>query len=411
MVAKTYEIRDPVHGFISFNEWEREIINHSVFQRLRRIKQLALTDMVYPGANHTRFEHSLGVMNFATRMYDNIVRKCKDVLVNFLHYDTAGLERDRMLVRLASLLHDVGHPPFSHAGEGLMPPKNERDSYSHEDYSAAIIENFFQGIIEEHPLNQNYHLKAEEVSGFLTGSPKLGRSLLWRNLLSGQLDADRSDYLLRDSVHTGVNYGSFDIDRLLVTLTVAFVDGNPTIAVEEGGWHAAEGLVLSRYMMFTQVYFQHTRRAYDYHVNELLKEVVSVFPSPNTYKSLEEYIDWDDWKVFSKIKSKNGFESEHMEVLLNRNHIRKVHQTSENPDMDELKEFDEQVDKIGEKVVFIDEAEKSWYKFGNEDVVVKYEDQNKSTTLSHFSSVVKGLKPVGQKRIYVKNEVKKQFAK
>lgn len=103
----SYEIRDPIHGFIQINEWEKAIIDHPIFQRLRRIKQLAWTDMVYPGACHNRFEHSLGVMHVATRMFDKIVGKAKLFLISDLKYSESGLDRDRCLLRLACLLHDI----------------------------------------------------------------------------------------------------------------------------------------------------------------------------------------------------------------------------------------------------------------------------------------------------------------
>src|SRR5438874_8698888 len=114
-VHRQCEIRCPVHGFITLNDWEWEIISQPVFQRLRRIRQLAWTDQVYPGAMHTRFEHSLGVMHTAALLYSSIVRNSRDVLSNELGYDKAGFRRNRQLVRLAALLHDTGHSPFSHA--------------------------------------------------------------------------------------------------------------------------------------------------------------------------------------------------------------------------------------------------------------------------------------------------------
>lgn len=251
-MAKTYEIRDPIHGFIVLNEWERDIVDHWVFQRLRRIRQLGMTDMVYPGAMHTRFEHSLGVMHVATQMFDRIATRRKEFLFKELNYDNAGLSRDRVLVRIAALLHDVGHAPFSHAGEGLMqtnPLTNK--PYKHENYSAAAVLHLMQDVIENHPFNQNYNLKAQDVADFLNGSSRLGRSLLWRDLISSQLDADRADYLLRDSHHIGVAYGKYDLDRILVTLTVAMNPETqaPVLAVEEGGEHAAEALILARYML------------------------------------------------------------------------------------------------------------------------------------------------------------------
>jgi len=139
---KRYEIRDPVYGFVSFNEWEKEIIGHPAFQRLRRIKQLALTEMVYPGAVHTRFEHSLGVMHLATKMYDSIVDSSHSLLEDRLSYNKAGLEKDRQLIRLAALLHDVGHAPFSHASEEIMPVNaNKNKPFKHEDYTTSIIKN------------------------------------------------------------------------------------------------------------------------------------------------------------------------------------------------------------------------------------------------------------------------------
>lgn len=152
---KQYEIRDPVYGFITFNDWEKGIIDHPAFQRLRRIKQLALTEMVYPGAVHTRFEHSLGVMHLATIMYDSIVNNNKRMLEDHLSYNKIGLEKDRQLVRLAALLHDIGHAPFSHASEDILPMNPTRNKpYNHEDYTARIIKNILRDVIEDHPINK-----------------------------------------------------------------------------------------------------------------------------------------------------------------------------------------------------------------------------------------------------------------
>ncbi len=196
------EVRCPVHGFIRLNNWERDIINHPVFQRLRRIRQLSWTDMVYQAAMHTRFEHSLGVMHVASAMFDTIVEKCKSILHDEMAFNQTGLERDRQVLRIASLLHDVGHAPFSHAGEGLMPRNPDtRNPFKHEDYSASAIRFLMRDVIDSHRESQNYEITANEVADFVQGKATLGRRLLWYELLSGQLDADRSDYLLRDAYH------------------------------------------------------------------------------------------------------------------------------------------------------------------------------------------------------------------
>lgn len=414
-MGRIYEVRDPIHGFVSLNEWERDIINHPVFQRLRRIRQLSLTDMVYPGAMHTRFEHSLGVMHVATRMFDRICEKRSDFLGSELQFDEAGLRRDRALVRLACLLHDVGHAPFSHAAEGLMD-SGEGRTYKHENYSAAAVSFLMRDVIEDHPLNQNYHIRAEEIADFLNGKLRVGRSLLWRNLVSSQLDADRADYLLRDSHHTGVAYGQYDLHRLIATLTVAIDPDtwSPVLAVEEGGEHAAEALIIARYMMFTQVYFQHTRRAFDRHSVEAIKHILSekqwesnlsnksAFPPPTSEEYVKDYVKWDDWRVLGLISDGKG--GEHGDILMSRKHYRAVFETAETPGSGEKEFVVEIQEKLGADVGFVDCATSSWYKFESADVPVLLRPEQSDrelTTLSTRSSVVRGLMPVERTRVYV----------
>ena len=148
-----YEFRCPIHGFITLDEWELEIISQAPFQRLRRIRQLAWTDQVYPGAMHTRFEHSLGVMHTAARLFDSIMQTSMQVLESSeLRFDTHSLQRQRRLIRIAALLHDVGHSPFSHGSEDLFPDSPENgEKYKHEDYSAAIVREKFRAVIDDHP--------------------------------------------------------------------------------------------------------------------------------------------------------------------------------------------------------------------------------------------------------------------
>jgi hypothetical protein len=172
---KTYEIRCPVYGFVSLSDWEREIIDQPAFQRLRRIRQLAWTDYVFPGAMHSRFEHSLGVMHIATMLYDGVAQRSRDILQSKLGYNEDGLGRHRTLVRLAALLHDVGHSPFSHAGEELFPFREASrggDRYKHEHYSAEVVRRHFADVIKNHPLNTNYGFTANDVADLLEGKPE-----------------------------------------------------------------------------------------------------------------------------------------------------------------------------------------------------------------------------------------------
>lgn len=258
------EIRCPVHGFIGLTDLELRIIDQPAFQRLRRIKQLAWTDYVYPGASHSRFEHSLGVMHLAGRLYEAVVKASEDTLKEVFKYTDAGLSRDWQIVRLAALLHDVGHPPFSHATEHLLPMKAPENyslfsgtadpvkRYAHEDYSVAIIEKILAEVIEQHPSNRrNSKITANEVTSLISNQAPEGANLFWKDIISGQLDADRMDYLLRDSLHAGVSYGNFDLNRIVSSVCAvrrpAEESEEPKIAIMRGGAYAAEALIVARY--------------------------------------------------------------------------------------------------------------------------------------------------------------------
>jgi uncharacterized protein len=209
-MGRPIEIRCPIYGFIRLEGWEHDIVAVPAFQRLRRIRQLAWTDYVYPGAMHTRFEHALGVMHMATQLYDAVVERSWPILEEKFGFNNAGRERYRQLVRLAALLHDVGHGPFSHSVEELAPTVSGTRKFRHEEYSTAIIKRQFKDLIENHPANNNYGFRVEEITGLIEGGMSAGRAALWQDLISGQLDADRMDYLLRDSYHAGVAYGQYD---------------------------------------------------------------------------------------------------------------------------------------------------------------------------------------------------------
>lgn len=168
-------------------------------------------------------------------------------------------------------------------------------------------------------INANYTIKVEEVTALLGDSSKCafqGILLLFKGIISGQLDADRADYLLRDSIHTGVSYGLYDRNRLINCIDIGQMPetGDLVLAIQNGGWHIAESLVLARYQMFSQVYFHKTRRAYDHHVSYAVKEILAqvypcfggFYPTP---EYLNEYVQLDDWTMYGKIKE--GFGGKH----------------------------------------------------------------------------------------------------
>jgi len=257
---------------------ERAVLDSRPFQRLRHIHQLALTYLIYPAATHKRFEHSLGVMELAGRVFDvvtnaaNITDAIRRELLELSQPDK--LAYWRRVVRMAALCHDMGHLPFSHAAEKELLP----EGWDHERITRDIIKSTEIGAIFK---KMRPTLVPEDVEKLAVG-PRKAKDLSfsnWETILSeiivgDSFGVDRMDYLLRDSYHTGVPYGRFDHFRLIDTLRIlpAGPDGadKPGLGVEEGGLQSAEALLLGRYYMYSQVYFHKNRRIYDIHLKDFL---------------------------------------------------------------------------------------------------------------------------------------------
>ncbi len=432
------EIRCPVHGFIGLTEIERDIINHSAFQRLRRIKQLGWTDYIYPGASHTRFEHSLGVMHLASRLYEAVVQSSEDTLKEGFKYTDAGLARDWQIVRLAALLHDVGHPPFSHAAEMLLPMKESKGSslvagsgskpsveqYGHEDYSVEIIEKRLKDLIEEHPCNRrNYRITTEEITSLISKRTTAGSTtLFWKDIISGQLDADRMDYLLRDSLHAGVSYGRYDHDRIVSSICAVRrrkeESSEPKIAIMKGGMYAAEALIVARYWITKQVYFHKTRLACDHHIGQAIGKIlasgteppteIGYFPRPDSNEELEKYLKWDDYRVMELLVEGRG--GEHGSRLMTRNHYRLVCELEvSDASVDELsnskKRNDAIVAELGSMVKYdFSPGKVSWYKTEDPALELLVVDNDRNTEiglLSKHSALMKSINIGYPRFIYV----------
>jgi len=404
-----YEVRDPVYGFIKFNEWEKEIIDHPVFQRLRNIKQQGLTHYIYPGAVHTRFEHSLGVMHYATQMFDSVTSKDenRNILEEQFLYKREGLEKIKHTIRIAALLHDIGHAPFSHSSEELMPVnKDSGRRLKHEDYTIKIIHDHFKDVIENNDCNKNnFNISVKDISGILSGS--FEGPIFWKLLLSSQLDADRGDYLLRDSHHIGVKYGIYDHSRLINTMGLGFHPETDDIflAIEDDGWHTAEALLIARYKIFTQVNHHKTRRAYDYHLHGAMKSILSDGLLPDL-DNIDEYLKLDDMICFNRFRE-NVVNNEDCRVIVERkNHIRMYEEASKEEEI-------EKIDKLKIKLdnhniwYYEDIVKEDWYNTDQEIMIVPtggrmYNSNRKVKRLSDYSSIVGNFRGIKQVRIYTK---------
>jgi HD superfamily phosphohydrolase len=273
-----HEIRDPLHVFVRVDSDERRILDSRPLQRLRHIHQLALSSLVYPGATHKRFEHSLGVMELAGRVFDvvtapeNVAEEIREVVPG----RGDQLAYWRKVVRLAALCHDIGHLPFSHAAEAELLP----EGWNHERLTGELLKS---GEMREVLDAITPPIRVDDVIKLAVGPKKASHMefTTWETLLAEVIvgDAfgvDRVDYLLRDSFHSGVAYGRFDHFRLLDTLRILpRADGSggsagPGLGIELGGIQSAEALLIARYFMYSQVYFHPVRRAYDLHLRQFL---------------------------------------------------------------------------------------------------------------------------------------------
>ena len=258
-----------MYGFIPITEWEEKIINSPFFQRLRWIKQLGFASYIFPGAEHTRFAHAIGVMHSMQQMIQSLQIGVPDhELFNPKSTNPAAMLHKSL--RIAALLHDIGTFPFSHAiefayirhgsptskgkkGKGKNKEKGKKPKdlpNSHEHLGSFIIKNtdYESGLTR---ILQDYNLDVKLISKIIKGDSPY---LIANQLMHSDLDADRMDYLLRDAHYTGIQYGKFDRDYLLANLTTYNLGKNQMgFGVQESALHAVDDFLISRYNWYSQV--------------------------------------------------------------------------------------------------------------------------------------------------------------
>jgi uncharacterized protein len=289
---KAVRIRDPIHGTLPVSADETAVVDSAYYQRLRHVRQLGFGELAFPGATHTRHAHGLGAMHVVGRLFDGIAARAE--------LPEGPRARFRTAVRLATLCHDLGHMPLSHASERIAPARatlqlpawvaEPSGQASHEDFTALLLlDSSLAGLLRERLKGQG--LGPEALAALVSGrTPPGGLDFthggadwtpLLRSLVSGELDADRMDYLLRDSFYTGVNYGRFDLDWLIQNLHAARVGDTMELALSRSAAFAFEDFLLSRYHMFLSVYLHHTPVAFDWMLAAFYRESRGEFEIPS----------------------------------------------------------------------------------------------------------------------------------
>ena len=277
----TGEITDPIHKYIRITDIEKKLIDTEVFQRLRKIRQLAGAHLVYPCAQHTRFEHSLGVMHLAGLAAETLLDK--GYITN---------KEDVESLRIAALLHDIGHGPFSHLFEEVLS-ENESKKINHEIIGKKIIkETIIIDILRKYGYDGDYVCKLS-----FGESPKI----FYNEIIAGSLSADIMDYLPRDSFFTGAEYGKIDYYRLISSLEVL---SNGHLGINKSAINSLESMLISRYQMFKAVYFHKTVRAGEVMLLHSLMSADKQLHFSNF--CIEEYLDYTDEKTIDIICSLNG---------------------------------------------------------------------------------------------------------
>ena len=353
------EFADPLYGFVSLNDLELRIVDSFPFQRLRYIKQLGVAYLVFPSAQHTRFEHAVGVLNIS------------DKLGAFLS------SKERQLVRLAGLLHDLGHPPFSHTTEVLLPKEK-----THEDFTERVIRETEIYEILRSELSQE---EIEKLIRLTLGKPKNEEEKLLTDIITGEFGADRMDYLRRDAYFCGVSYGFFDYNRLINTLRVEEGEW----LVDESGLVALENFLVSRYFMYTQVYFHKVVRILSIHLIEFMKK----FLRNESFEDINNYIRLNDASVIARIFENDEFR-EDFERIFGRKHFRTLLSTENRELYLEVKE--KLTQHFPKEFLRFDEIFKPPY---DKPIFVKRGKEIRKA--DELSPLIASLKPIEKYRIYI----------
>lgn len=376
-------IRDPIHGFIRTDDLETALVGSRPLQRLRFVRQLGWTFLIFPGAEHSRFSHVLGTMHLAGRVYDALAAKSEGRLSTDLRC------RERRLVRVAALVHDIGHAPFSHSAEDLF-----EEGIDHEEMTCRLLRMpEMEQIFAEHGDGM---IDAEAVIRVLCKEGETDAERLLTEVITSELDVDKMDYLLRDSLYCGVRYGNFDLERLLDTM--APLDdpesGTLRVGVLAGGVHALEALVMARYYMFTQVYFNVTGKVMELHYAEWLRGAGRRWPVDP-----EKFLEYDDITLWSDMR---GSDDAHAKALVHRERFSLAYETDEHLTSEGQQRFAALLPKLQERfgsALLVDHSAKNPHRLAKKRVLVKRYD-GKLQPMAEASDFINHMSMINSYRVY-----------
>lgn len=307
------EIRDPVHGSIQIAKEEIAILEHPFFQRLRNIKQLGFTEFIFPGATHTRYLHSIGVMDVSSKVFDKVFPKSQG---------NSELLRLKETVRLACLLHDIGHAPLSHTTEFVMPHvdllklperfKTHNGQATHEDYTIkSIVDSSFTSSFKD--VADKFGIDCFCVADLILGATSnpdyftyqgINYFPLLQQMVSSEMDCDRMDYLLRDSYFCGVSYGKFDLDWIIDNLRSCLVGNEAYLGISERAVATFDDFLLCRFHMFLMVYFHYKSVA----LEKMLKRYFTTAPDEYSIPAdIEKYLEHDDHYLMKVLRNSDNY--------------------------------------------------------------------------------------------------------
>jgi len=272
------EIKDPVHGYVYITENEKTVIDSYPVQRLRRLRQLAGAEYVYPGANHTRFEHSVGVMYLAGKVVENS------------NISSHISKEEAEMVKIAALLHDVGHGPFSHVFEHLLIKELSK---THEDITSWMIEKS-----ELADMLDQIGFEPKEVSELAVGKRRKPKKAFLDQIRSSAVDVYKQDFIVRDTQHTGAEYGFIDVFRIIHALDVL----GENLAVDLGALSALESFIIARIESFKSIYFHRVGRAAQIMLAMAMEKADEEL-GLTAFKTPEEYLAMDDYTVWTALKN------------------------------------------------------------------------------------------------------------